>query len=66
MKEKGKKIVEGKNDTAKEEQVSYQPKRSCNGVTRFITQTELDEECFTLQESKAMILEKVHRHFQQS
>lgn len=33
---------------------------------RFITQTELDEECFTIQESKVMILDKIHRYFHHS
>ena len=66
MEEKEKNKVEVKNDMVEEEQVSYQSQVSSDGITRFITRAELDEECFTLQESKAMILNKIHRHFHQS
>lgn len=43
----------------KEEQVSYQ-------VTKTISQAELNAECITLEESKRMIMKKIHDHFHHS
>ena len=43
--------------------VEYQRRNTNFGVTRMITQKELDAECFSLEESKNKLIEKIHRHF---
>lgn len=51
------------NMTLKEEITSYYRKPSYDGITRIVSQTELNTECITLQESKELILEKIKQHF---
>ncbi|MBQ4161565.1 MAG: hypothetical protein IJD84_01535 [Parabacteroides sp.] len=49
-----------------EPSVMYQRRSFDNGVTRLITQAELDAECFTLAESKKRLIEKIYNHYHKS
>ena len=48
---------------ANESAVSYQRRESGSEVTRMTTRKELEAECFSLEESKNRLVEKIHRHF---
>ena len=48
---------------ANESAVSYRRRESDSGVTRMTTRKELEAECFSLEESKNRLVEKIHRHF---
>lgn len=57
---------EGEPQTAKDSLCKYQKKLIPDGITRFITQDELDRECMTVEQSKALLLEKVNSYFHHS
>lgn len=48
---------------AREEMACYQRRAVRDGVTRFVSQSTLEEECLSLAESKKRMVEKVHNHF---
>lgn len=48
---------------ANEPAMAYQRRASESGITRMTTRKELDAECFSLEESKSRLVEKIHRHF---
>ena len=48
---------------ANESAVSYQRRESDSGVTRMTTRKELEAECFSLEESRNRLIEKIHRHY---
>lgn len=52
--------------TVKDSLCEYQKKLVPDGITRFITQGELDRECMTVEQSKALLLEKVNSYFHHS
>lgn len=43
--------------------IAYQHRNSDQGVTRMTTQKELETECFSLEESRNRLIEKIHRHY---
>lgn len=43
--------------------MEYQRRNSEQGVTRMTTQAELETECFSLEESKQKLIEKIHCHY---
>ena len=43
--------------------ITYQHRKSNQGVTRMTTQKELETECFSLEESRNRLIEKIHRHY---
>ena len=48
---------------ANEPAMAYQRRESDSGITRMTTRKELEAECFSLEESKNRLVEKIHRHF---
>ena len=46
--------------------MTYQRRSTDSGITRMMTQKEIDAECFSLDESKSKLVDKIHRHFQRS
>lgn len=54
---------EGQRAKLHEPEAVYQPKAQMAGDYPVITQRELDENCMTLEESKRLILEMVHKHY---
>lgn len=46
-----------------ESAIVYQRRGSEQGVTRATTQKELETECFSLEESRNRLVEKIHRHY---
>ena len=43
--------------------MAYQRRSSDQGVTRMTTQEELETECFSLEESRNRLVEKIQRHY---
>lgn len=63
MKKNYKKIQQDEETPVKEPGAIYEHRLSDTGITQMITRTELESECFSLQESKDRMIEKIHRHF---
>lgn len=63
MKKNYKKIQQDEEMSVKERTAIYEHRLSDTGITQMITRTELESECFSLQESKDRMIEKIHRHF---
>ncbi len=57
------KIEHNKDLRVNEPTIEYQRTSSTEGVTRMITQNELESKCFTIEESKNRILTRINRHF---
>ena len=51
---------------ANEPAMAYQRRNTDSGITRMMTQKEIDAECFSLEESKSKLVDKIQRHFQRS
>lgn len=63
MENKYKKTEDNKELWVNEPTIAYQPTTSTEGVTRIMTQKELDLECLTIEESKNRVLNRINRHF---
>ena len=63
MEKKYKKIEHNNDLWVNEPTIAYQRTSSTEGVTRMMTQKELNSKCFTIEESKNRILTKINRHF---
>jgi len=61
--QKNKDLQSAEQCLANEPAVSYQRRESDSGITRMTTRKELEAECFSLEESKKRLVEKIHRHF---
>lgn len=56
-------IQMSKQDITHEPTVAYQRRTSESGITRMTNQKELETECFSLEESRNKLVDKIHRHF---
>ncbi|MBO5250510.1 MAG: hypothetical protein J6B31_00685 [Bacteroidaceae bacterium] len=64
MERKYKDIPTSNELSANEPTMAYQRRSgSGEGVTRMMTQKELETECFSLEDSKNRLIEKIHRHY---
>lgn len=55
-------IKENEQSLVKEEGISYQH-QNLSDVRQYVSKEELERDCLTLEESRARLLEKIHRHF---
>ena len=63
MERKHKDIPTSNECLVNEPAIAYQRRSSDQGLTRMTTQKELETECFSLEESKNQLIEKIHRHY---
>lgn len=63
MERKYKDIPTSNEWMANESAIAYQRRSSEQEVTRTTTEKTLETECFSLEESKNRLIEKIHRHY---
>ena len=63
MERKYKDIPTSNEWMANESAIAYQRRSSEQDITRTKTEKTLDTECFSLEESKNRLIEKIHRHY---
>lgn len=63
MERKYKDIPTSNEWMANESAIAYQRRSSEQEITRTTTEKTLETECFSLEESKNRLIEKIHRHY---